>query len=166
MLLHTLQMAQLATVGVVELCADPAPGDVSWQGVSVPPGVCWSAQGAGDLGRRMASAAQRSIAAGEAVLLIGSDCPEMNTEDLRSAARALQSHDAVMAPTTDGGYALLGLNRFHTSVFEGVPWSTNLVAAHTLARLAAAGCRVSQLRTLHDIDDPADLRWLPPDWAP
>ncbi|HMY79641.1 MAG TPA: glycosyltransferase, partial [Thauera aminoaromatica] len=34
-------------LGVVELCASPAPGDPAWQGVVVPAGLRWSAQGEG-----------------------------------------------------------------------------------------------------------------------
>ena len=114
---------------------------------------------------RMARAVQRTTTAAERVLLIGSDCPALDAACLRRAAAALQQFDATLVPTADGGYVLLGLNRFDESLFEGVEWSTGGVAAATLERLARLGWRVQKYATVHDIDEPADLQWMPPEWA-
>jgi glycosyltransferase A (GT-A) superfamily protein (DUF2064 family) len=110
----------------------------------------------------------------EAVLLIGTDCPQLDRAMLQRAANALQradtvagvdtGADAVLLPTFDGGYALLGLTRFHSSLFEGIAWSTDSVAFDTLHRLGALGWNVQRLPMLHDIDDPADLEWVPCAW--
>ena len=133
----------------VELCASPAPGDPAWRGLTVPAGLRWAAQGEGDLGARMAGAARRVLAGGERVLLIGTDCP------------ALDEVEAVIVPSFDGGYVLLGLRRFDPSLFEGIAWSTSTVAAATRARLAALAWPYRELPALHDIDVPADLVHLP-----
>jgi glycosyltransferase A (GT-A) superfamily protein (DUF2064 family) len=45
-----------------------------------------------------------------------------------------------------------------------MPWSTARVMAETRARLARLGLRHVELPTLHDVDDPADLRHVPPAW--
>ncbi len=133
--------------------------------MEIAPAVGWTEQGEGDLGARMARAAQRVLAAGDAVVLIGTDCPALDAGVLRQAAAALRSNDAVMAPSADGGYALLGLRRFHSSLFEGIVWSTPSVAAVTRARLAALGWATQLLAQLHDIDEAADLCWLPAAWG-
>lgn len=164
MLDHALGTALAAAVGPVELCAAPDPGDPGWHDVAVPDDVTWSAQGVGDLGARMARAAQSACLRGERVLLIGTDCPTLSTTDLRDAARALDQHHASLLPTFDGGYALLGLRQLHASLFENMPWSTASVAAETLRRATQAGWAVKLLPPQHDIDEPADLRWLPPAW--
>ena len=173
MLAHTLDQALASGVGEVELCAAPAPGDAMWQGVELPEGLVLTAQGEGDLGERMARAARRAIEAIEAieageagagVLLIGTDCPALDAACLRRAASALGETDAVIAPTADGGYALLGLRRFDASVFADIAWSTPTVAATTLARLDALGWSCTRLPLVHDIDEPADLVHLPPGW--
>ena len=148
-------------LGVVELCASPAPGDPAWQGVVVPAGLRWSAQGEGDLGARMAGAARRVLAGGERVLLIGTDCPALDAACLRTAAEALDEVEAVIVPSFDGGYVLLGLRRFDPSLFEGIAWSTPTVAAETRARIAALAWSCRELPALHDIDVPADLVHLP-----
>jgi rSAM/selenodomain-associated transferase 1 len=164
MLLHTVEQALAASAGPVELCATPSPNAAVWESLPIPPGVQWSEQGEGDLGMRMARAAQRVTAAGQAVLLIGSDCPSLDAAQLRRAAAALQHFDATLVPTADGGYVLLGLNRFDVSLFEGVVWSTGGVAAATLERLERLGWKTQKYATVHDIDEPADLKWVPPRW--
>ena len=135
----------------VELCGDPDPAGW-WRG----PAVSLSAQGPGGLGERLARAAERALRRGP-VLLIGSDCPALDRHRLREAALALEGHDAVIHPTEDGGYALLGLRAFDASIFEGLEWSTPSVAAETAARIAALGWSLHEGETLRDVDEPADL---------
>lgn len=161
MLESALRQAVAAAVGPVELCTSPAPGSPDWAGFTLPAGIEASDQGEGDLGERMARAARRSINQGDAVLLSGTDCPDLSAERLRIAAEHLADHDAVLHRALDGGYPLLGLCAFHASVFQAMPWSTPTVADLTLERMAALGWRVWLGETLRDIDEPGDLVWLP-----
>lgn len=152
-----LDKARAAAVGPVELCMSPAPHSADWAGIPLPADIETRDQGAGDLGARMARAAQRALARGEAVLLTGTDCPELTAARLREAAAQLMSHDAVLHRAADGGYPLLGLRAFDASLFEDIPWSTAAVADITLERMAALGWSVWLGETLRDIDVPADL---------
>jgi len=161
MLLHTLQEARAAAVGPVELCVTPSPSDPGWQGLPPIEGIGWTEQAAGDLGVRMADAARRAWTAGEHVLLIGTDCPQLDAVLLRRAAEHLHESDAVLYPTYDGGYALLGLRRFDPRPFEQIPWSTAEVADRTVERIRELGWSLAVGDTLHDVDEPEDLRWLP-----
>lgn len=161
MLQHAVQSALAANIGPVEICAAPCAGHVAWQALDLPSNVHWSDQAEGDLGRRMAAAAQRTLARGEHVMLIGSDCPALCADTLKTSSRALDRHDAALVPTFDGGYALLALARFHAGIFEKMPWSTPEVAGTTLARFAQDRWRVQVGEMLHDIDEPADLMHLP-----
>lgn len=161
MLVRTVHTALATELGPVELCVTPGLQDFDWQGMGLPEGLVWSDQGEGDLGARMGRAAQRVTEKGEAIVLIGTDCPALDSPVLRSAAAALQHHDASLVPTADGGYALLGLLRFHPVLFDAMPWSTDAVAVETQRRLARLGWRLCRLPTLHDIDEPHDLPWLP-----
>jgi uncharacterized protein len=164
MLDHMLASALSAAIGPVELCAAPAVDEDAWRDIVLPMHIVHSAQGEGDLGARMARHAQRIIAGGEALLLVGTDCIELDAHALRAAALALQSHDCVLHPTVDGGYALLGLRRYDDSLFAQIAWSTDSVASTTVERVQQLGWSLHQGALLHDIDEPADLSHLPTDW--
>jgi uncharacterized protein len=156
MLDRTAREALASEVGAVELCGDPPVGHHDWL-QPVPLDLIRTSQGEGGLGERLARAAKRVIAGGESVLLIGTDCPELDHHPPAAPAPALQRHDAVIHPTADGGYALLGLSRFDPSLLEGIAWSTSVVAAETIARVEALGWSLHVGATLRDIDVPADL---------
>ena len=163
MLAHTLTHALAANVGAVELCMSPAPADAAWQGVALPQGIECSSQGGGDLGARMSRTVDRNLALQQGpVLLAGTDCPSLTAERMAEASRQLAHHDAVLIPAADGGYVLIGLQAPCPSLFTDMAWSTPLVAAETLRRMADLSLRVWQGPVLHDIDEPADLMHLPP----
>ena len=164
MLLHTVTQALAARVGPVELCVTPSIRETVWRSLSIPASVEWSEQGDGDLGNRMARAARRSIAAGDSVLLVGSDCPAVDAALLRRAALSLERFDATLVPTADGGYIVLGLKQFHVCVFENIHWSSDGVAAATLERFERLGWKLETHAALHDIDEPADLHWVDRQW--
>ena len=164
LLQHALLQAVEADLGPVELCAAPTARHPIWDRLAIPEGVARSEQGDGDLGRRLARAAQRIVGGGERLLLMGTDCPALTSVRLRLAAAALGEHDASLIPATDGGYALLGLRRFHADLFTAMPWSTAEVAQLTRQRIAALGWSLAELSPLHDIDEPQDLQWLPAGW--
>jgi rSAM/selenodomain-associated transferase 1 len=118
-----------------------------------------SAQGPGDLGVRLHRAVESARAAGaERVVAIGSDCPDVTVADVESAWEALQSHDVVLGPASDGGYWLIGLKESQPRLFDGIAWSTETVFAQTLQRCHAVGLLVHQLRQLDDIDVEEDWR--------
>ena len=156
MLADTVENALAAGLATPELCATPHPDDSAWLG-HLPAGVRLSDQGPGDLGQRLAAAAKRVIDCGERILLIGTDCPELDGKRLGEAAFRLESHDAMIHPARDGGYVLLGLARTDPSLFEDIAWSTNTVAATTIARVRALGWSLFVGDILSDIDEPADL---------
>jgi len=114
----------------------------------------------GDIGRRMAAAFAECFAAGiERVLLAGSDLPDLTAAVLAEAGAALACHDAVLAPTADGGYGLIGLKRgrYRPELFADIPWSTDQVLAVTLQRAGQCALSVGLLPMLRDIDTMADL---------
>ena len=165
LLAHTLSQALAAGVGEVELCMSPAPPDPAWHSVAIDLAIRQTAQGGGDLGARMARAVKRATlqtqSADTSVLLIGTDCPALTAALIKQSARQLEHHDAVMLPAYDGGYVLLGLKTPCPGLFEDMAWSTSVVASQTLQRMAVHNLSVWQGPTLHDIDEPADLQYVP-----
>jgi rSAM/selenodomain-associated transferase 1 len=115
-------------------------------------------QSDGDLGERM----QQSFAAGFAqgyqrICIIGSDCYELSTAVIEQAFAQLTTHDAVIGPSTDGGYYLLGMNQLHPTLFENKAWSTAEVREATVQDLDRLGLQWFELPTLTDVDEEADL---------
>jgi len=110
-------------------------------------------QGKGDLGRRLQTAFEQAFMEGAGrVVVIGSDCPAVTTDDIRMAWDALQRDDVVLGPARDGGYWLIGLHKEHPELFEDISWSTDAVLEETLLRARTAGLKVRRLRQLSDVD--------------
>ncbi|HEX4928169.1 MAG TPA: TIGR04282 family arsenosugar biosynthesis glycosyltransferase [Burkholderiales bacterium] len=117
-----------------------------------------------NLGERMAHATREALRRAPFVVLIGADCPELGSRELRRAARWLRGGaDVVLAPAHDGGYALVGLARPADFLFRDMPWGSERVYAESVARLERAGARWRALACVSDVDRPEDLacvRWL------
>lgn len=94
------------------------------------------------------------------IVVIGTDCPKLNSNDLRSAFEQLENHDVVIGPAEDGGYYLIGLKADCASLFADIDWSTSKVLVQTLHKTRELRLRVHQLRVLPDIDCPEDLLHL------
>jgi rSAM/selenodomain-associated transferase 1 len=112
-------------------------------------------QGRGDLGQRMQRILDR-LPPGP-VVIVGSDVPGITPEHLREAFRTLGAHDAVVGPSPDGGYWLVGLKRRPKVLraFRNVRWSSRHARADTLANLE--GLRIGVIGELADADEAADL---------
>ena len=110
-----------------------------------------------DLGQRMAHAFARSFELGmDKVVLIGTDCPSLQSHHLNEAFEALTHSDLVVGPATDGGYYLIGMKRRSDYLFEGISWSTAAVLSQTLAVASANGLDFTLLDELSDIDTQED----------
>ena len=115
----------------------------------------------GDIGRRMAYAFGQALQGTGCALLIGTDCPSRTQDDLREAANALrQGANAVLGPTEDGGYSLIGLRRYSPVLFVGVSWGTDQVLEQTRARLRHLKWTWHELSLRWDVDRPQDVERL------
>ncbi len=162
---HALDAALGSGLGEVELCCAPDSRHAAFVAAKQMPRLRLTGQGEGDLGERMARAVERGLLQFEKVLLLGTDAPGIDAAVLRSATAALNKHDAVFVPALDGGYVLVGLRRTVRRIFQDMPWSTALVMQSTRERLAQEGIVHAELAPIADIDEPADLRHLPPGWV-
>ena len=116
-------------------------------------------QSPGNLGQRMASAFQAAFCSGaKKAVIIGSDCPRLDSALIQDAFGALDNNDFVLGPALDGGYYLLGMRNFMPELFEGIPWSTASVAEDTLRLIRTAGRNCQLLPRLSDIDEYED--WI------
>ena len=118
-------------------------------------------QSPGDLGHRMHSAFSVVLANEEKAVIIGSDCPEINSEIINKAFSLLDETDFVIGPTLDGGYYLLGMNKPAPYLFENMKWSVESVFDETVSRILKHQQSYSTLPTLSDLDNEDDLNKFP-----
>jgi uncharacterized protein len=98
----------------------------------------------------------------DTAVVLNSDSPTLPTALLVETADALAQpgERAVIGPSTDGGYYLLGLKTAHRSLFKDIAWSTERVTEQTLERARGIELEVHTLPEWYDVDDVKGLRRL------
>ncbi len=155
---RAVETAIEADTGPVTLWCTPELDHPSFQELATRFPITLKRQPDGELGARMLAA----IAASNGpTLVVGTDCPSLDAAHLREAAEALLNNaEIVVTPAEDGGYVLIGARQPHPVLFDGLSWGTQAVMAETRARLAALGLAARELKSLWDVDRPADLARL------
>lgn len=121
-------------------------------------GVEYNKSGKGDLGQRMYSAFEDTFRSGyKRTVVIGCDCPMIDTDCLSEAFSALKNNDMVIGPATDGGYYLIGLKKPAPQLFTRIDWGTDSVYRQTIAIAQDLKFKTIQLTELSDVDTPEDL---------
>jgi len=111
------------------------------------------------LGDRMHHAFEVTFAEGsERTVIIGTDVPELDLLTLEQAFNALSHQDAVIGPSSDGGYYLFGMNAPTKELFDGVAWSSEKVYHETIQRLRRLNLSFAQFDKLADIDTITDYK--------
>ena len=118
-----------------------------------------------DLGARMSQAFAETFGEGfSAVVIVGSDHPTLPPRAIREALDHLDSLDsrrvAVIGPTDDGGYCLLGLSDPWPDLFKEIEYGSPDVLSKTLGRVAESGGQAVLLDPWYDVDDIDDLTRL------
>jgi len=119
-----------------------------------------SVQRGGDLGERMANAFLEVLREQRQVVIIGTDCAELDEQTITQAFLHLTNNDVVVGPAVDGGYYLLGVKEFYPWLFSDIRWSTNTVFVETVRRCRQHRLRYHILPVLHDVDEENDLKYL------
>lgn len=144
------------------LCCTPSTEDGFLQSCAKRHGIALQTQRGQDLGSRMQHAFDTTLKSAPWAIVLGTDCPTLETSDVRQAVDAMQNGaDAVAGPAFDGGYYLLGLRLTSASLFQQVPWGTSEVWAITRDRLEQLDWRYETITWHHDLDLPEDLKHFP-----
>ena len=124
-------------------------------------GISLHEQKGDDLGMRMAHTAKTTLKNNAYVVLIGTDCPELDAAYLETVVQKLQSGaDCVLGPAEDGGYVMLGLSMYDDSLFNNIEWGTGSVLAVTRQRINSLGWHCEEMPVLWDVDRPEDYERL------
>lgn len=86
------------------------------------------------LGERMENAIKNVLNSGyERIVLIGSDIPSIQPEDIIKGFEILESNDICLGTTFDGGYYLIGMKKLYKEVFdESIKWGKKSVLEGTM----------------------------------
>ena len=123
-------------------------------------------QGEGNLGTLLKRQLLREQRWQRPTLMIGTDLPDLNPQDLHHAVTHLKQCDLVLGPAADGGYWLIGFSRRlmrspkHWPL-SGIPWGGPDVCRRTLEAAEQTGYATALLQHRSDIDHLRDLKpWL------
>lgn len=121
-------------------------------------GLQYTPQQGETLGDRMNIAIEKAFADGcRRVVVIGTDCPQLQAIHLHNAFAALAETDVTIGPAIDGGYYLIGMREHISKVFDGIHWGTESVLQETLQRVSQLQKSKTLLTALSDVDYPEDL---------
>lgn len=111
-----------------------------------------------NLGKRIFEAVKNVVLQGyDCVIVIGSDSPTLQTNHIKKAFETLETADACLGPSRDGGYYLIGMHKPQKKLLNGIPWGEGDVFDITLAKAQQAGLKTSILPQWYDVDTPDDL---------
>jgi hypothetical protein len=136
------------------------PGSGPFFEAILPPGIGLIESWIGPFGDCLFHAVTELFARGHsAACVLNSDSPTLPTSLLVELTQLLSmpGDRAVLGPSEDGGYYVLGLKAPHRRLFEEVAWSTDRVAEQTLERAREIGLPVHILPAWYDVDDAASL---------
>jgi rSAM/selenodomain-associated transferase 1 len=114
-----------------------------------------------NLGEKMYNALNDTFLTGaERAILIGSDIPHLKRKTITDHFQLLKRYHAVIGPTHDGGYYLIGFRRetLDFRLFQDISWSTNKVFSQTISAAKTAELDVAVGKIYRDIDSVEDLR--------
>ena len=158
MLWRTVATATRAAVGPVGLWCSPATEHPFIAEIQREFAIDAHLQQGRDLGERMYRALHSRPGTGAGALLVGTDCPFLEIDDLRQAAGALSDGaDAVLGPAQDGGYYLIGVRASNRAAFSDIAWGSAQVLAETRQKFRDLGWHWRELATRRDVDRPSDL---------
>ena len=120
-------------------------------------------QGRGQLGTRLRRQLMHGHHQHRPCLVIGTDLPELNADDLKQAVEHLGRHDLVLGPASDGGYWLLGIGASlirspqHWPLI-GIPWGGPSVLEATLEAARRWQLSSALVAQRNDLDHWSDLK--------
>lgn len=109
-----------------------------------------------DLGEKMHHGLTHLLETHHKAILIGSDCPVLESSHLSKALRILDDCDLVLGPAEDGGYYLIGMKKPHGFLFEDIEWSSPSVLRDTMVKAQKRNLNYQLLENLYDVDRLSD----------
>jgi rSAM/selenodomain-associated transferase 1 len=109
---------------------------------------------------RMGDALESGLERYQKVVLLGCDCPTINTATMHEAFSQLEQFENIFIPVEDGGFSLIGTTKFSNTIFENVIWGSDVVMKQIRINLEKYNYSWNELDTLWDVDDINDYHRL------
>lgn len=137
--------------------APAAEADRSWAATLLPASTAKvQPQTLGNLGQRLNELDSNLRKEGlKQLVYIGSDAPLLTEADYVACRVALQLHDTVLIPASDGGIVLMA-SRHAWPVLTNLPWSTDQLGAALMDSCCSIGQSVAILEQRSDVDELKD----------
>ena len=111
-----------------------------------------------NLGEKMRNAFEKIFNLGfEKAVILGTDIPDISESILSKSFLELEQNNIVIGPSTDGGYYLLGMNKFYPNIFDDIKWGTESVFEKTIDKIHENNLSYTTIDRLTDIDVKEDL---------
>lgn len=157
LMLNTLELTKNLKEFDIELCCAPDRNTSFFLECEKNFPISLNNQEGADIGERMAFSLSVSLQTHEKVIVIGTDCPDIDEDYITQAFAALDENDAVIGPASDGGYVLLGLTKFSMDIFTDISWGSEKVFTQTKKVFENLSWSLKELGIMHDLDRPEDL---------
>ena len=155
LLLHTMQVADESSADKFVFYHEQIMQHDIWN----KNGFFKKLQSGSNLGEKMKNAFSTIFTEGYSkVIIIGSDCLQLNSTIINEAFAGLEQNDTVIGPAKDGGYYLLGMKIMLPFLFDHKAWSTATVFKDTMFNMRQHNLSTTILQVLTDVDTEAD--WL------
>ena len=154
-------LAMAGFVGADKILAIDGPAGALIASLDFDTGYSVIRQNGKDIGVRMLNTFIYVFNSGyKNAVLIGSDLPSLPAALVENAFAALNTTDAAIGRSTDGGYYIIGFRKETCSpdYFKGITWSTSSVFQRTVEKFSRSKKSVYILPEWIDIDDHNDLK--------
>jgi rSAM/selenodomain-associated transferase 1 len=112
-------------------------------------------------GESLADAFNKAFAAGKKrVIIIGTDCIDLESYMIKEAFAVLENNDIVLGPFKTGGYYLLGMSKFLPTLLTEKDWESENLLMDTILDLKNLDSKYYLLKTLSDVETADDLNRL------
>ena len=111
-----------------------------------------------NIGEKMRNAFEKIFNLGfEKAVILGTDIPDISESILSKSFLELEQNNIVIGPSNDGGYYLLGMNKFYHNIFDDIKWGTESVFEKTIDKIHENNLSYTTIDRLTDIDVKEDL---------
>jgi rSAM/selenodomain-associated transferase 1 len=114
----------------------------------------------GTLDIRLEAMLKRALFEYPMAFALGTDSPGLPIICLDQARQQLASHDAVLGPSMDGGFYLIGVKHCPLGLLSGIEWSRPSTLQETQSRLQRQGLSVARVPEWFDVDTAVELSHL------